>query len=135
MRLDPKAEGLRWLEQAEQDLADARYLLTGKRYHLVCFLAQQAAEKAVKGFLYAQGLEWVRGHSVADLARAAAEFNASFKALVPVGGNLDRHYVPTRYPNALPGGIPSQAFDIEDAQKALEQAQHILNFVHPMIES
>lgn len=134
MRPDPRAEGLRWLEQAEQDLADAQYLLTGKRYHLVCFLAQQSAEKAIKGFLYAQGLEWVRSHSVADLARAAADFDARFEAFIPTGGSLDRHYIPTRYPNALPGGIPSQAFDAEDAQKALAQAQHILDFVRPLVE-
>jgi HEPN domain-containing protein len=76
----------------------------------------------------------VRGHSVADLARAAAEFDVSFEALIPAGGNLDRHYIPTRYPNALPGGIPSQAFDAEDAQKAMAQAQHILDFVRPLVE-
>jgi len=133
MRPDPRAEGLRWLQQAERDLVDAQYLLTGKRYHLVCFLVQQAGEKAIKGFLYAQGLEWVRGHSVADLARAAAEVDPSFEALVPAGSNLDRHYIPTRYPNALPGGIPSQAYDAEDARKAMAQAQQVLDFVRPLV--
>ena len=46
MNPDAMGEGRRWLRQAEQDLDDARYNLEGKRYHLVCFLSQQSAEKA-----------------------------------------------------------------------------------------
>ena len=46
MNLDAMSEGRRWLRQAEQDLDDARYNLEGDRYHLVCFLSQQSAEKA-----------------------------------------------------------------------------------------
>lgn len=36
MKPDPKAEGLRWLRQAERDLDDAEYSLTGRRYNLAC---------------------------------------------------------------------------------------------------
>lgn len=129
MRPDPKEEGARWLQQAHQDIDDARYNLAGGRYHLACFLAQQAAEKALKGYLYAQGEERVWGHSVADLARQAAEHDARFKTLVGMGGGLDRHYIPTRYPNGLPGGIPAEAFDSDDAEKALRQAQHVIQQV------
>lgn len=129
MRPDPKEEGNRWLRQAQQDLDDARYTLAGGRYHLTCFLAQQAGEKALKGYLYARGEERVWGHSVADLARQAAEYEDRFGALIGVGGGLDRHYIPTRYPNGLPGGIPAEAFDADDAEKALRQAQHIIQQV------
>jgi HEPN domain-containing protein len=126
MRPDPKAEGRRWLRQAQQDIDDAQYSQDGGRYHLACFLAQQASEKALKGYLYAQGEERVWGHSVADLCRQAAEYDARFEALIGVGGGLDRHYIPTRYPNGLPGGIPSEAFDAEDAEKALRQARRVI---------
>lgn len=57
MRQGPGDEGIRWLKQAERDLDDARYAFTGERYNLVCFLAQQAAEKALKAFLYFSGEE------------------------------------------------------------------------------
>lgn len=67
MRRIPEEEGKRWLRQAERDLDDARYAFKGKRYNLTCFLAQQAAEKALKGYLYAQGAELVMGHSVREL--------------------------------------------------------------------
>ena len=92
-------------------------------------MAQQAAEKALKGYLYAQGEDRAWGHSVADLARQAAEYDARFEALVSVGGGLDRHYIPTRYPNGLPGGIPAEAFDADDAEKALRQVQYIIRQV------
>jgi len=134
MRPDPREEGKRWLQQARQDVDDACYNQAGGRYHLTCFLAQQAAEKALKGYLYARGVERVWGHSVADLARQAAEYNARFKALIGVGGGLDRHYIPTRYPNGLPGGIPAEAFDADDAEKALRQAQHIIQQVSEVLE-
>lgn len=47
---------------------DARYCLEGKRFHLTCFLAQQAAEKALKAFLYAKEEERVLGQ-VAETSR------------------------------------------------------------------
>ncbi len=49
------AEGVRWMQQAEQDLEDARYLQDGKKFNLVCFMGQQAGEKALKAYLYHQG--------------------------------------------------------------------------------
>ncbi|MBI4607848.1 MAG: HEPN domain-containing protein, partial [Candidatus Rokubacteria bacterium] len=65
-----RAEGRRpCRRQAERDLSDAEYSLAGRRYNLACFLRQQAAEKALKAFLYARGAEQVLGHSVADLVR------------------------------------------------------------------
>jgi len=49
---DYLAEGARWLRQAEQDLDDARFLKEGGRHNLACFMGQQAAEKAIKAYLY-----------------------------------------------------------------------------------
>lgn len=55
MRESARIEGQRWLEQAQFDLKWARHLKSKGAYYLVCFLAQQVAEKALKAFLYAQG--------------------------------------------------------------------------------
>ncbi len=135
MKPDPVEEGKRWLQQARQDIDDAQYNQAGSRYHLTCFLAQQAAEKALKAYLYAQGETMVWGHSVADLARQAAAYDDSFEALIGAGGGLDRHYIPTRYPNGLPGGLPAEAFDADDAEKALGRAQRIIRRVEKTFES
>ncbi len=58
MRNNPQHEGQRWLEQAQVDLKWTRHLHKEGAYHLVCFLAQQVAEKALKAFLYAQVESW-----------------------------------------------------------------------------
>lgn len=129
MRPDPKAEGFRWLRQAEHDLSDAEYSLAGSRYNLACFLCQQAAEKALKGFLYARGAEQVLGHSVADLAGECVRLDGDFGALKPQAAPLDQYYVPTRYPNSLPGGIPAEAFDESDARRALGLAGRVIRLV------
>ena len=129
MRPDPATEGRRWLRQAEHDLSDAEYSLAGRRYNLACFLCQQAAEKALKAFLYARGAEQVLGHSVADLCAECGNLDDAFRALKPKAAPLDHYYVPTRYPNSLPGGIPAEAFDDSDARRALALAGEVLRLV------
>ncbi len=129
MRPEPAAEARRWFRQAEHDLSDAEYSLAGHRHNLTCFLCQQAAEKALKAFLYARGAEGVLGHSVADLASECGTLDDAFRALKPKAAPLDHYYVPTRYPNSLPGGIPAEAFDEVDAQRALALARDVLHLV------
>jgi len=129
MKPDPAVEGGRWLRQAEHDLSDAEYSLAGLRFNLACFLCQQAAEKALKAFLYARGAEQVLGHSVADLAAECGNLDDAFRVLKPKAAPLDHYYVPTRYPNSLPGGIPAEAFDESDAHRALALAGEVLRLV------
>lgn len=133
MRPDPRQEGMRWLKQAQRDLDDARYSMEGQRFNLACFLAQQAAEKGLKAFLYSEGAEEVIGHSVADLCDDAQAFNEGFKELKRSAAALDKFYLPTRYPNALPGGIPAEAFDKEDATRAIAVADQVLRQVSGLL--
>jgi HEPN domain-containing protein len=125
---DPRVEARRWLEQSRRDLDDARYCAGGGRHNLACFLAQQAAEKAVKAYLYGQGNAVVWGHSVEDLCRQAAGVDPEFDVLRRRVGRLDRFYIPTRYPNGLPGGIPAESFDASDSVRALELALEATEF-------
>ena len=41
----------------------------------------------------------------------------------------DHYYVPTRYPNSLPGGIPAEAFDEADARRALALTGEVIRLV------
>lgn len=129
MQKTPAEEGLRWFRQSEMDLDDARFASDGERYHLACFLAQQAAEKALKAFFYCKGAEVVWGHSVAELCHEAANLDPGFTELLAGSAPLDKYYIPTRYPNGLPGGIPSQAFSRGDADMAIGMAAGVLDFV------
>ena len=47
--------------------------------------------------------------------------------LATIGGPLDKYYIPTRYPNGLAGGIPSDAFVAADAEMATSMAEQVLD--------
>lgn len=129
MKADFKKNAYRWFAQAEKDLDDAVFAASGERYSLCCFLSQQAAEKAVKAFLYLQGVEFVWGHSIAELCEDASVFDKQFTVLKKFGSSLDKYYITTRYPDGLPGGIPAEAFADDDAKMALEKARKIIEYV------
>src|SRR2546429_4551534 len=126
MKPDARAEGRRWLAQAENDLAFAALASREGYFAQACFNSQQAAEKALKAFLYSRGAEQVFGHSVADLAAECTELDAEFASLRSRAAPLDQFYVATRYPNSLPGGIPAQAFARPEAERALEMAREVM---------
>jgi HEPN domain-containing protein len=128
-------EAARWLEQARRDLDDARFAASGARWNLACFLSQQAAEKALKAFLYARGAEAVWGHSVAELCQEAAAQDAAFGALRVEAAALDQYYIPTRYPNGLPGGIPADAYVRTDAERALGLCAAVIDLVGARIDA
>jgi HEPN domain-containing protein len=133
MRSGPLEEGLRWLRQAQEDLRWARHLAEEGGYHLACFLAQQVTEKALKAFLYAQGEEIVLGHSVERLCAAAGRFEPEFLVRARSWSMLDGYYIPTRYPNGLPGGIPADVFGQQAAADAVGLAAEAVDFVTHLI--
>lgn len=134
MQRDAQREGLRWLEQAEEDRRGAQVLFDGRVYHLTCFVAQQVAEKVIKAFLYAQGEEFVTGHSVEALCRWAAEFDADFEPLRQEIAALDGYYIPTRYPNGLPDSIPARVYTRFAAEEALRLADLALRLVRTKLQ-
>jgi len=129
MRRKPLEEGLRWLRQAQEDLHWAQHLAEQGAYHLACFLAQQVAEKAIKGFLYGQGEEIVLGHSVERLCASAAGYDPAFADNARRWSLLDGYYVPTRYPNSIPDGIPADVYTADAAQSAVSLANEAVAYV------
>lgn len=129
MRPDPRDEGGRWLDQAARDLDDAAYNRDGGRHNVACFLAQQAAEKALKGFLFFHGAEVVREHAVSDLCERAAGVDPRFREITGDCAHLDVYYIPTRYPDGLPGGLPSSAFGPPDSERALALGRKVIDTV------
>lgn len=134
MRENPLNEGKRWLSQATEDLKWARRLAEEGGWHIACFLAQQVTEKALKAFLYSTGEEIVLGHSVSRLCAAAAEYQPEFKEQAKRWSILDGYYVPTRYPNGLPGGIPAEVYTREVAMGAVDLAAEAVSYVGKLLE-
>jgi len=122
-------EADRWLQQARHDLEVARWNAKGKFWSDTCFMSQQAAEKALKAFCYAQGERDVIGHALLVLVRRCAKYDASFRQLEAECKKLDKYYIISRYPNGLPGLIPAEYFDEGEANTAIQQGDSIIKHV------
>ena len=121
MKRPYKEEAVRWLTQAKDEFQDADDLRKRSRFYLALFHFQQAAEKALKAYLYLRlrSVEILYTHSIDELLGIAMETAPDFKA-VASAKKLDRYYIPTRYPNGLPGGVPSRYFDDpKEAEEAM----------------
>lgn len=123
----------RWLSQARRDLSDVDWLVEGERWALSCFVSQQVAEKALKATLLALGADSIRGHGVGDLCRQVGELLPDAEARCGAWRELDTYYVPTRYPDALPSGIPADTFTRRQAQSARELAADALAFADEVL--
>ena len=123
----PEREAARWQAQAADDLRFAEWVLEENRFFdKGCFIAQQAAEKALKACLYGQGQRTVLGHSVLELLEKLVPGSPELASLRNDARLLDRFYIPTRYPNGLPGGSPFEAFVRDDLEQALGMASRIV---------
>ena len=135
MRRNPKDEALRWLAQAEDEYADAVHLMDRRRFYLSLFLAQQSAEKALKALMYWKEQEHVFTHSVGELLKLALSLDEDFRS-VQDARRLDDYYIPTRYPNGLPGDIPSRYFDDPiEAKRALEWSDKVISMVREKLKN
>lgn len=116
-----------WMGQAEEEYATAEWLLQGERFAWCCFTCEQAAEKALKAVLEARS-EPHLGHHLPGLLESIAADPPAPRALRAACRRLGRHYIPTRYPDAHPSGVPAEQYGPEDAAQALEDARAVLDF-------
>lgn len=135
MKRPHREESLRWLTQAQDEFQDADDLRKRGRFYLALFHFQQAAEKAIKAYLYlkVKSIEVFYTHSIDDLLEMALEITSDFRE-VARAKKLDRYYIPTRYPNGLPGNIPSRYFDDpKEAEEAMELSKKVIELVEKKI--
>ena len=127
---NPKETGRRWLAQAERSLETTVILLDNSRWAEACFQAEQTAQLALKAFLFRQGRRYVNIHSVRTLAEECGKLDAEFQQFQGYGGFLDRYYLSTRYPDALPApAIPFESFTGPEAYQALGYAREMVEAV------
>lgn len=116
-----------WLGQAREEFSAADWLLQGSRYAWCCFTSQQAAEKALKAVLDYHNVSHM-GHNLLDLVGLVAAHAHIPSPLQDACRRLNRHYIPTRYPDAYPSGIPADQYGRSDAEQALEDARAVMEF-------
>lgn len=125
----------RWREEADRALAGARREATAENHNWSCFLAEQAAQLAVKALLHGLGrAPW--GHDLEQLTRAAGEAGVELSDEVTAAARLlARHYIPARYPDAHPAAAPGSRYVAEDSAGALRAAEALLGWVDRNWES
>ncbi len=123
---------LDWFRQAEADLKHAQHALDTGDYEWSCFAAQQAAEKALKAVYQKQGMEaW--GHTVTVLMGSLPAQNRPSGELLDSARILDKHYIPSRYPNGFDSGAPTDFYTREEAEGAIDHASKIVEFCRNQI--
>jgi HEPN domain-containing protein len=101
-----------WLKQADSDLC--------------------AAEKALKALIISKGSE-SRIHSIKFLLSNLPENITVSDQIQNAARELDKHYIPTRYPDSFSTGIPKDFFTQDDARKAITNAKKIIEFAKEKI--
>jgi len=121
-----------WLDEAKGDLEHARSDMDRGFYNWACFSSQQSAEKAVKAVFQKMGAEaW--GHSVADLLRELSDKHLFPPELMDAALELDKAYIPARYPNAHPSGSPRSRYTSREAGRLISYAETIVKFCEDLI--
>lgn len=121
-----------WLRQAEKDLRHAKNSVAAADYEWACFASQQAAEKSLKALYQSLGGESF-GHSVLKMLKQMPSEVKPDKKLLKTAADLDKFYIPTRYPNGFDWGAPMDYFEMEDAQKAIKDAEEIIAYAKSKI--
>ncbi|HET6204945.1 MAG TPA: HEPN domain-containing protein [Planctomycetota bacterium] len=125
--MPPEKPVERWRRKAADDLRAAETLLRASDppipYGLVCFLAQPAAEKHLKGWLVSRGLAATRTHDLESLVRRASTLEPRFEVLRDLAARLRPFAVAPRYPGDVPE--PGE----HEAKRAIERAKAIRDFV------
>jgi HEPN domain-containing protein len=113
--------------QAERNLAQSQDSAAAGRHEWACFAAQQAAEMAVKAVHLKLGQEgW--GHVVRRLLEELRPDVAITDHLVDAARVLDAFYIPTRYPNGHPAGVPGEHYGALQSAQAMMYAGQIIEF-------
>lgn len=119
-----------WLEKGTREIEDAERLLKdGGHADTICFLAQQAAEKYLKGYLVAKKTSPKPIHNLEELAKICGKSAKDFLMFLDECLILTRYYIETRYPPLVP-----IEYSKTEAKKAIEAAEEIVGFIESRLE-
>src|SRR5690349_10582329 len=91
----------KWINKAEGDWASAQrevVVTQSPNYDLVCFLAQQCAEKYLKARLIEAGLPFRKTHDLEELLQGILPIEPTWNALLMDAQFLTSFAVDVRYP-------------------------------------
>jgi HEPN domain-containing protein len=118
----------RWLLQGRRDLKAAEVLRDNGAYEWAAFLAQQAAERVLKAYLYHSGEEAVMGHSIRSLVHKCSSYAPAFEKIHDAG-RMDDFYAAPRFPDSFDEDVPADAITPEQAEVAVGLAHKAVELV------
>ena len=74
-------------------------------------------------------------HRLVELLTSCRECDASFEALLPGCIVVDQYYIPTRYPNGIPGSLPEGLPGSDEAAEAIAIAGQVYDLVQGKLAS
>jgi len=118
-----------WFRLAEENLLVAEQALFANMpaFHTICFLAQSAAEKYLKGYLIAHGWSLEKTHDIVVLLGLCAEYNSTFEHLLDGGVVLNEYVVAGRYP----GDLAFEEMGKTEVEEAVEIVRQIRTLTVP----
>lgn len=122
-------EHRRWETAATEARGSAAVQAQAGFHQWACFMAEQASQLWVKALLHGIG-DGAWGHDLVALGRRVEEATSSALPAEVAAAlrRLSRFYIPTRYPDAHPGGSPGEHFGPDDAASALVDADALAAF-------
>lgn len=125
----------RYLRQGNHTLKSARSDMDEGDYDWACFKAQQAVELILKGFLRALG-KTATGHSTIRLLEDISAMNIAIsKEIKSCCKELDKVYIPTRYPDAYAWGAPMDYYSEDNASDSIKCAEKVWDFIKGLISA
>jgi HEPN domain-containing protein len=74
------------------------------------------------------------GHSVSALLQQLPEPWQATEEVIQTGKELDKHYIPARYPNSYPEGAPLDYYTEEEAGRAISYSEQIYSFCKNLLD-
>ncbi|WP_035985648.1 HEPN domain-containing protein [Leptolyngbya sp. KIOST-1] len=115
-----------WFAKADADLQAAELLLNTNNplLDIVCYHAQQCAEKYLKGYLVAHSIPFKFVHELVYLTRLCGKQEPKFSNLLDIASELQDYATGVRYPDdELEEPTP------QEAQRAIVCAEEVRAFV------
>lgn len=98
-----------WFLRGEHDLQSAELLLQqGGPTDTIAILAQQAAEKCLKGYLLTQGWRLQKTHDLEVLVTEAITHDKAFEQFLDFARVVSAYYLEDRYPPGPPANYPRE---------------------------
>jgi len=121
----------KWLDRAKSDYADALVLdkhTWPKSTETICYLCQQATEKALKTILVYNGDEVPKIHNIRDLMNLCVKYEPTVKVETRISMKLTDFAIASRYPDNL------NEWTEEDTKLGLKYSNHTIDIVSAYLE-